>query len=450
MGRSQLVRRSSRAITRPKAPHIRGLHRFERPEPSIYRGMVFVPLSDTKYQYYSDGAVAINNLGRIEAVGPYREVRRAVGNGYREVDLTTNGERPAILPTFTDTHVHFPQYEVKGLFGGNLMNWLREHIWPEENKFADPDHADRVSIKINAALAKVATTMAGVYSSIHGHATMAFLRHAVGQHVVGPVWMTQNSPDYLLQRKEDAIIISEQLARMLGSSYGVTPRFAPTCDIATLIACGNILRKYGCFLQTHLNEDKDQEIPFVRELFPWARDYTDVYDRAGLLGPRTIMGHVIYSTEAELIRLAQTLANVAHCPTSNIALENNRMPIEAMKAHGIHYSLGSDVGAGPSLSMLHVMQAYHNIHNAAGVTVGLPEAVYRGTLAGAQTFGLGNQAGTLLSGYQGNLAILRSPGTTVHRKPAILLRKLMLDPTQADCEEMVIRTVFMGRTIWAA
>ena len=35
------------------------------------------------------------------------------------------------------------------------------------------------------------------------------------------------------------------------------------------------------------------------QLFPWSRDYTDVYDRYGLLGPKTLLGHCIHLGERE-------------------------------------------------------------------------------------------------------------------------------------------------------
>ena len=38
-----------------------------------------------------------------------------------------------------------------------------------------------------------------------------------------------------------------------------------------------------CFMQTHLSENH-AEIAQTRALFPWARDYADVYERYGLLG----------------------------------------------------------------------------------------------------------------------------------------------------------------------
>ena len=49
-------------------------------------------------------------------------------------------------------------------------------------------------------------------------------------------------------------------------------------------------------------------------------DYLDVYDRAGGLGPRTILAHAIHLSDREVARLAETGTAVAHCPASNLFL----------------------------------------------------------------------------------------------------------------------------------
>ena len=62
---------------------------------------------------------------------------------------------------------------------------------------------------------------------------------------------------------------------------------------------------HGAYWQTHLSEDAG-EIDEVRRLFPEARDYLDVYDRAGALGERTILAHAIHLSEREVARLVES------------------------------------------------------------------------------------------------------------------------------------------------
>ena len=71
--------------------------------------------------------------------------------------------------------------------------------------------------------------------------------------------------------------------------YAVTPRFAVSCSAEMLRESAALAASTGAYWQTHLAEDR-HEIDEVRELFPEATDYTDVYDRAGGLGPKSIFG----------------------------------------------------------------------------------------------------------------------------------------------------------------
>ena len=41
------------------------------------------------------------------------------------------------------------------------------------------------------------------------------------------------------------------------------------------------------------------EIALTQELYPWARDYTDVYERYGLLGAKSLFGHCIHLSDRE-------------------------------------------------------------------------------------------------------------------------------------------------------
>jgi len=75
----------------------------------------------------------------------------------------------------------------------------------------------------------------------------------------------------------------------------------------------------GTYLQTHLAETRD-EVALVTSLFPERRGILDIYDHHGLLGPRAILGHGIWLTDAEGKRLREAGAVLAHCPTSNLFL----------------------------------------------------------------------------------------------------------------------------------
>jgi guanine deaminase len=119
-----------------------------------------------------------------------------------------------------------------------------------------------------------------------------------------------------------------------------------------LEVCGALMREHpGVLFQTHMNESAE-EIVAVRASFPWAESYLAVYERFGLVGPRSVFAHNVHASDTELTRLAAAGAAVAHCPGSNSALGAGIFPMQRHLAAGVRFALGTDVGAGVGFGML--------------------------------------------------------------------------------------------------
>ncbi len=146
----------------------------------------------------------------------------------------------------------------------------------------------------------------------------------------------------------------------------MTPRFSPTSTPAQLEALGALWAEHpDCLMQTHLSEQTD-EIAWVRDLFPDARDYLDTYERAGLLGSGAIFGHAIHLEPRERARLAEAGASVAHCPTSNTFIGSGLCDMAGLAAEGVRMGLATDTGGGSSFSMLRTMAAAYEVGQLRG------------------------------------------------------------------------------------
>src|SRR3990172_742935 len=140
--------------------------------------------------------------------------------------------------------------------------------------------------------------------------------------------------------------------------------------------------------------------PRWRGSSPGARDYLDVYDRAGALGPRAILAHAIHLSDREVARLAESGARVAHCPASNLFLASGTMPLARYRAAGIPVGLGSDVAGGPELSIFANMRAGAYVQSGlrvlegsgAPAPLGPLDWLRLGTLEGARALGRGGGA----------------------------------------------------------
>jgi guanine deaminase len=76
-----------------------------------------------------------------------------------------------------------------------------------------------------------------------------------------------------------------------------------------------------------------------------------IFARYGLLTPRTVIAHSVYSNDDELRCLAEHGAHVAHCPSSNAFLGSGAFPYRRHQEAGVHVGLATDVAAGVSFSM---------------------------------------------------------------------------------------------------
>ncbi|AOV17997.1 guanine deaminase [Acidihalobacter aeolianus] len=367
----------------------------------VYRAPLLTPRSADRLDAWADGGLRVRD-GRIEAAGDFDAVMVLGEAAVESLD-------GVLVPGFADVHIHWVQFPVRGAFEEELMPWLREYIWPEEMRYADQDFARAAAQRFFAATVRAGTVMGMSYSSVHAAATHIADEARVGDWMVGDVVMEHGAPEALTRASvHDAAELNARAAGIGPDRYVVTPRFALNCTPALMAALGDFARAGGYRVQTHLSESPGEIREVLRE-FPDAEDYTDVYDRAGLLGPRSVLGHCIHLSPREWSVLRARGSWIAHCPSSNEALDSGRMDLDTVRRLDIPYALASDVGAGSSHSLLHVMQRFLEIHRAAGVEVSATEALYRATLAGAECMGRGAVAGSLDAGKRADFVLLPRP-----------------------------------------
>jgi guanine deaminase len=402
---------------------------------------------------FEDGALAYDG-GRIVAVGDFARVRQ------EHAGAEVRDERGAILlPGLVDCHVHYPQIAVIGAMGLELLDWLRTRTLPEEARLADEAYARETASTFVRALARNGTTTALVFGSHFPAAQEALFAEAeaAGLRIAsGLVVSDRNLLPALETTPEQAFEASRALIeRWHGRGrlrYAVSPRFSVSCTDEMLAVCGRLLAVADDLLFTsHLNENRS-EIDFVRELFPGARDYLETYERHGLVGARSVLAHDVHPTDDELRRTAASRAGVAHCPSSNAFLGSGVFPMRRHLDHGVHFALGTDVGAGTGLSLFKEgLMAYHmQMAWPEGNRLGPAEVLYLATAAGARALGLADEVGDLSPGKSADFILVRPPehGTLA----AVLARSPSLEATLGALftlarEESVSEVRIEGRVV---
>ncbi len=387
-------------------------------------------------RHLTQGAVLVQD-GRIAALGDAAALKAA----HPGAEVHDYGDA-LISAGFVDAHIHYPQTGIIASWGKRLIDWLNTYTFPEEARFGDAAHACAVAETCLDLMLAHGTTTVCSYATIHPESVDAFFAAALARGMrafAGKTCMDRNAPDDLRDTAQAAYDDSKALiARWQGVGrleYVITPRFAPTSTPAQLSALGALWAEHpDLLMQTHLSEQVE-EIAWVQSLFPQARDYLDVYEAHGLLGPGAVFGHGIHLSARERARLREVGAALVHCPTSNAFIGSGLFDLAGLKGEGQRVGLATDIGGGSSFSMLRTMAAAYEVAQLRGVAVHPAQLWWLATAGSASALGLGGQVGNLAEGMEADLVVIDLAST-----PAIGQRAARA----GDLWEALFPTIMMG------
>ncbi|WP_109563766.1 guanine deaminase [Jannaschia seohaensis] len=399
-----------------------------------FHGSPFEAPPEATARHDSRGAVAVDG-GRILGHGPV-DAMRAAHPGAAEIDHGAG----LILPGFVDAHMHYPQTAIIASWGKRLIDWLNGYTFPEEARFGDPAYAAEIAGRTLDLMLANGTTSLASYCTIHPESVDAIFEAGAARGMAvwaGKTCMDRNAPDDLRDTAQSAHDDSAALlARWHGQGrarYVITPRFSPTSTPEQLEALGALWAAHpDCLMQTHLSEQTD-ELVWVAELYPEARDYLDTYEAHGLLGARGLYGHAIHLTERERARLVEIGAALVHCPTSNTFIGSGLFDPSLFGTHRV--GLATDTGGGSSFSMLRTMAAAYEIAQLGGTALHPAQLLWLATEGSARALHAEDEVGTLAAGAAADLVVLDLAST-----PAIAQRAARAE----DLWQAVFPTIMMG------
>lgn len=381
----------------------------------FYRGIILNPLSDTKCEYLPQGLLVVKK-GKIKDVLSFDKGQKKYSSEMTHANTKDFGHS-LIMPGFFDMHFHWVQDDVREMGKDSLMEWLEKYTFPTEAKYSNKDYSEKKAKGFFKKLSMNGTIGGAVYSSIHENALHAAMDHVKGEFVIGNVLMNMNSPKNLTQTNEESLSLTKKLIKKYGDRHCFTPRFAITTTPEVMKKGAKMADKAKCFKQTHLSETP-AEIDFVLSIYKnlpgyeKVSSYTEIYEKSGMLGKRSLMGHGIHLSDKELKLLSKTQTSVIHCPTSNAPIKEKGLgsglfDFKKTEKAKVRWALGSDIGGGPFLSMFDVMRSFVDQNKKKGVTgATFVKALHRSTLVGAEIMGLEKQAGNFKKNKDANFIVV--------------------------------------------
>ncbi|KAJ6621858.1 Metallo-dependent hydrolase, partial [Mycena sp. CBHHK59/15] len=325
-----------------------------------------------------------------------------------------------LTPHLVDLHLHAPQF----LYLGNglhlpLMEWLNAYAFKAEERLdADPILARKVYTRLARRLAENGTGTVLLFGTLKEETNLilAEAMQAAGiRAFVGKLSMDISTrPSYVESSAQASLDSAQSFVEKCRSMVAhlpphqqlvepvLTPRFVPTCSDDLLVGLGKLSATSNLKIQSHLAEAHDQ-VEWVRS--ERGAEDIDVFDRSGLLTPRTIQAHCTYLGAPSLQHIQSCGTAIAHCPLSNSYFSAEPFHLREALDHEVKVGLGTDVAGGYSLDLMNSMRhavsvsrmrqgseivSGRNSNDRPGSTLAIDwkESLYLATRGGANALGL--------------------------------------------------------------
>lgn len=404
-------------------------------------------------RYVEDGLLIIQG-GKIVFSGSREEGQKHLSDNVRVHDYRNK----LIIPGFIDTHIHYPQMEMVGAYGEQLIEWLNTYTFPTERKYANRHYASEMAGHFVKELLGNGITTSMVFGTVHPQACDALFTEASHYNmrmIAGKVMMDRNAPEDLLDTPQSSYDDSRALIEKWHDNgrmqYAITPRFAPTSTREQLEVARTLRTEFpDCYMQTHLSENRN-EVEWVKELFPERKGYLDVYDHYRLTGDKSMFAHCIHLTDDEFRLLGDTGSAISFCPTSNLYLGSGLFKLRRAQRDNVKVGVATDVGAGTTFSMMRTLGEAYKVMQLQQEKLSAFESFYLATMGSAHSLSLDHCIGNLEAGKEADFLVIDPVATQLQQlrwdNSETLSEKLFMLMTLGD-DRNIYHTYVDGRLVY--
>ena len=425
----------------------------------IYNNATIITMNPQR-EILTNGAVVVEERDLI-AVGKSRELRERFPH-HTVVDC--GGK--VLMPGLIDTHVHTAQAMLRGCADDlMLLDWLGNRVWPLQGSYNAEDG------RASAALCALEMIKSGTTSFVEAMLAERYgidnvaeivlqsgMRAAIGKIVMDqPSYGERKSFMHPGLVEDGETSIRNTLAafdKWNGAGDGrlqiwFGPRTPGGVTPSLYDEISKLAHERGMGITIHNSEVKDDQVYAASQ---GSRSAVEFIHAHGLLGPRTVLAHVVWSDEADWKLLAATGTHVSHNPASNAKTATGIAPVHGMLAMGVNVSLACDGGpSNNTYDMIRDMRlaSYLACLREKDPTVVPAETVLEmATINGAKAMGLVDQIGSIEVGKRADFILIDmdAPHLTPAWDP---VSTIAYAATGADVDTVVVdgRTVMEHRQL---
>lgn len=342
--------------------------------------------------------------GRIDAVLPRETALERFPD-----DDTVELPRHVLMPGLINMHTHSPMSLLRGYADDLALDaWLREHIWPAEQRWVSPDFVrDGTALAMVEMLRGGQTCFNEMYffpEVIADLVDSTGMRALIGAPIINVRTPWASGIDACL-RYADALASDWQNHERV--SIALAPHAPYTVDNEGLTATRALADRRCIRVNMHVLEAA-WEIDYSRK--EHGQRVLQRLQAHGLLNDQFMAVHMVHLDDEDVEQLVETGAHVIHCPESNLKLANGVSPVTGLLDAGVNVAIGTD-GAASNNDLDLLGEARTAALVAKGFS-GNPEALDAWstlelmTLNGARALGQEDSLGTIEPGKWADLSAL--------------------------------------------
>jgi cytosine/adenosine deaminase-related metal-dependent hydrolase len=317
-----------------------------------------------------------------------------------------------LMPGLVNTHIHLDLAAFAGaLSGEGFFPWIRTLVRGLAEASDDAALADASLWSVADQLTHGVTTMAHTGP---GRAPFDAMRSGGARgvaylEVFGPD--PRQAADAIANLRERVTTARRDETALV--RIGVSPHAPYSVSDALYAATATYARAEHLPVAVHIAESEDESrlvagaggefAAFLRQrdidVNPRADSPVALLERTGVLATRPLCIHAVRVDAADVRRIADAGASVAHCPLANAWFAHGSAPVAALRDAGVAVGLGTD-----SLASNDDVRLLAEARAAADGALTFAERLHMATQGGADALGIGAHVGMLVPGRQADLA----------------------------------------------